>query len=1539
MENLVNQYTNTPNKGLLTDVDSYLVSKEFYTYARNANLNTHQGNLSFLTNEPSNEHCVDLPYTCIGFVKLIGGRFAMFLTDNFNSEIGIFDSNNCTYTKVVNSPCLNFNTSHLVKASSKENFDCSESLYWTDGNNPRRTLNLANIPYTFTLGDDACQTKKFTNQLDCNKILITPQLTVPKITVSLGTGGQLSNGSYQVAVAYSSNNQVLSDYYSITIPQDIWSHFNLGQAINVNISNLDREFNQYQLVVIYTQKQVSTAKIIGFYSTANSFVQIDNIDRPEYTTIPFEEITTRKPKYYRADDIVNNDQFLLWSGVTTRPELNYQQQAMNIVPKWVLYQESIDYYVNGGSNVGYCRRERYAFGVQWLFDTGEWSSAFHIPGRKSTPKDLSQATGADVYEATSGTLTNPIKYFQVYDTSKKGVVVGASGNVIQGPTLEGEMGYWESTETYPDNIIQFGDDACKPIRHPQFPGECNAPRYVKGGSFINLLGVKFENIEHPKDSSGNYISNIVGYRIVRSSRDGNRSVAAKGMFSNVRSYKESIDQGGDNQEILYPNHPYNDLGQDSFISSTQTKYSSGEGNFTPLTDVKTDQFNFYSPHTLFSNVALGQEVLFETEEIADVSGFFENVFNHPRDKVLSNSVFWIAVAVGAIDGVLSVFGKRCVTGIKDGVTNILSVTPTPSDVTISAIGMQFVQQCEGLVNGLTFTQILQLPAAEAVAKAALKILQTAASAGMAVYFAFNTSNQLIADILSFMTYQKYALQYNSHGQFTNYACAPQDNTRRQLTYYQYLYDGINTVNNVKFNNFKRENSVYLQLNSSIANPVNVDTSRKTISEANICETPFSSFKTIASMFYGMIKNIIGDQYGQIDSVVYQDTGFIDQNLTNTAAIGSADLFYTSDTVFGGDTYVNRFAFNRHHQFFRQNIANTNFPDGTEFDYSKYRNVGYPRFWLNSEKYDMSETVVVGDSPGKLPTNKYNLDCVSSVGSLTNLNLSNVNGYFYLFNNGVIDFFVESDYNLDYRDYNGTFQNFYSRTQTSLTDLFRSDRIDTPEQFVYDKSLSKQLIENSILQQRVDYDPTTDVTCFSYYKNRVAYSLPASLDLKSDNWLIYLTNNFYDFPLSDFGAITGMHSVDNQQILFTFDKSAPYITIGRDELQTTSGLKVVIGDAGLFAREPRPLLYTDYWYGNSQSRWAFINTQFGSLYTSQRQGRIFNWKGQMEEVSRNGMHWWFKNYLPSFLLNTFPDFKDSDNPVVGVGLTSGWDNTDEKYYLSKRDYAVKDFAIGTLLYDNVKNQFTYGGNKIKLGDPIYFDDASWTISYSPKDQLFVSWHDWQPDWIIQGETHFYTIKFNQIWTHNNRCDSFCNFYNIDYPWEIEYLINNGGNVEILKNIEYILEAGIYYDDCRYFHQILDDNFDTLTVHNLEQSSGPLALKLRQRNNINDILNYPNLTPEGWLVSYSKVEQKTRINEFFDLTKDRGEYTKNNFPLWTISSNGYVRTVTDAAINLGKNPFERKRFRNTWHKIYLSKSKSGNRKYIFKIGNAPETQSPR
>ncbi len=288
-------------------------------------------------------------------------------------------------------------------------------------------------------------------------------------------------------------------------------------------------------------------------------------------------------------------------------------------------------------------------------------------------------------------------------------------------------------------------------------------------------------------------------------------------------------------------------------------------------------------------------------------------------------------------------------------------------------------------------------------------------------------------------------------------------------------------------------------------------------------------------------------------------------------------------------------------------------------------------------------------------------------------------------------------------------------------------------------------------------------------------------------------------------------------------------------------------------------------------------------------------------------------------------------------------TPEEYKVTHLQYAqnisIKSADFGEQVKRLDKDKFIYLSGSVNLTDTSYFDDASWTISYSPKDQAFISWHDWHPMWTIQGERHFMTVKDNAIWKHNERCNSYCNFYDKDYPFSIEYLINNGENVELLRSVEYILEVGKYFNDCRDFHHILDQNFDTAVVHNSEQISGQLRLNLGEKNKLSQVLNYPQIGFDEYLIKYDKEENKTRFNMFWDITKDRGEFTKNNFPLWTTEPNGYRKSITPQAVNYFKNQFEHKRFRHMQHKILLNKEVSGDKKMIFKFGITKETLSAR
>ena len=81
---------------------------------------------------------------------MLDDQWAVYTTDDLNSEIGIFDESACSYKKIINDPCLKFNRSNLITGVFRKRFDCERMLYWDDGLNPTRVLNIDDVPYVCT---------------------------------------------------------------------------------------------------------------------------------------------------------------------------------------------------------------------------------------------------------------------------------------------------------------------------------------------------------------------------------------------------------------------------------------------------------------------------------------------------------------------------------------------------------------------------------------------------------------------------------------------------------------------------------------------------------------------------------------------------------------------------------------------------------------------------------------------------------------------------------------------------------------------------------------------------------------------------------------------------------------------------------------------------------------------------------------------------------------------------------------------------------------------------------------------------------------------------------------------------------------------------------------------------------------------------------------------------------------------------------------------------------------------------------------------
>jgi len=1709
-------------KGLVKDNDDTFMPEGSWFHARNVVNNSNLGDIGIIGNEPSNIHCVNLTYTMIGAISIIEEYWAVFSTDNTTSEIGLFNEKSCEYCIISRDTQWNFNTNYVIIGASKRNFDCSFQLYWCDGFNPDRILNIGDI---FAIGTcpNVLNNEPWPNLpyvcedvlpgpcIDCVPIVpltidiertrLAKIYKVPCVKIDNGySGGQLLNGSYYATIAYSVNQQRVTDYFNPSQSQPIFNHENPLGSLDITFSNLETNvFEEFELVIVSTINQQTVARTIGYYSTNTNSISIDFIN-PELPSVPIQYIPLRTPAYEKSEGVYAVGEYLIRNAITTKFDFNYQPLANQIDTEWVMIEQPYDYYQKGGNENGYLRDEQYCFWVRWIYNTGERSSSYHIPGRPSFAWEQQPVgpSNLDAIEYSEDSAYAP-KTWEVYNTayatSPVALLPSASASVTPGQIVAfGKMGYWESTEVYPDNKPEVWNsssqtwsgttdpiyDLCgQPIRHHKMPADfiysngnnivdnlnnyshvrIDTTQIPNDPKAIRILGVRFNNIKAPVDNYGNVIPGIVGYEILRSNRQGNRTIIAKGILNNMRYY--DVDSG---DEVLYQNYVGNYLGPDYSLTKTDIITNPAaaeiEGPTANAVDwYRQDYFSFHSPDTMFEKPFLNAVELKLYGEVGsayNMKGQFEPVPGHPKEKLLTNNAFAIALFLGIGYAGRQIRGKDTyqrvtpralnlglygaappanlwVSGAATTITG--GITPTSEDSLynnsigspasiITALAGQSVGGTFGeIAEDATITGILtqlSIPTTPVPPinnggfgpeyifgneKSDFQYNPLGAIIGLSAYGSYwlegsDAFYNLLRALVPFRDLVYRSLCYIDYNNLQlGGARSSSQNTRRHILDSNYIGNQRTMLGGFEVNNLYRSKFVGLQVSNPLIDPSRYDNSVQTI-RSIINTSPFPPnytdtinykirannissgyFRANASCYYSGLKVRYRNQYGQIESPKQIPTDCVFNLLPNGQPLGPDVIDYSNPNepistvvvlqtplILGGDVYIGRYTEKNTFFYFYDWLYNV--PDGTELDYRTKIMISYPRYWADFTKVDFSE-VVAGIAGGilslsvngifnSLPSGRYELDKIidqppnTGFSSFASLTWGVKNQAMYLFQSGVREFFVESEYNVDHRDWGDLDdQRFYDPYEfTDLKTLFDTNIIKVGNYYKYDISLGVSKTLNSYISwgnmQERSYDPAVSEKCFTYLPNRVIYSLPQNFENKKDYWQIFLVNNYYDFD----DRVTVMKPINRNGAIILFAKSSPVQFYALDQLQTTGGTKITIGDGGLFSQPLQSLSNADreFQHGSCQNRLSVINTPAGVYWMSASQGKIFTLSENLTPISDFGMKWWFNKYLKFFLLDYFPNYEITDNPVTGIGCQSLFDNENSILYFCKKDYVVKDQFVGSITYqgDNVFTIVNSGVSAvIKLGDPEYFDDVSWTLSFDVKAKAWISFHDWHPEFTLSSIRGFLTTQTDNgstgIWRHGNFTHNFCNFYGTNYPWEIDYVAQTGQIVTTTRSIEYLLQSYVYDSDGIDRYQVLDNNFDEAVIYNTEQVSGQLNLVLNPKNNAPLIVNYPITNPSSYDILYSREEQKTRFNQFWDITRDRGEFAVGGVfaqqPIWDTELNGYIRGLNLANLNYLKSPFERKRFRHFSNHVVLKKNISDNIKMMLKVVNDKLLNSPR
>jgi hypothetical protein len=1449
--NVTNNY-NAAQTGLNMDNTIGQIKKGTLTYALNANVENFDSNSVNYQNEEGNEICINFPE---GY-QVIGNHFIpeknkhiFFLTDgNNNSEIGYIYNNECTYHTYLNLPCLNFNINYPIQKIVHRITNCTTEIYWTDGYNVRRYLDVqADIP-----------------PVNCNELSIQPNFTIPQLNVvDVINGGQLTAGTYQFAIQYcDALGFGYTSYYSVTNPISIANNrvvttdfdYQINQSIRLNITNLEigGYFEYYNLAVIKNINSIESVELIGTYYISKPETQITYSGESQtQIRLSINDIFEKFPYYDIAQDVTSVQDILVWDQLTSNDRINYQSIASQISLKWQTYKlpatENYTDSINTAELRGYLRDEVYAFEIVFLLKNGKQTDGFHIPGREYNEV----IDGAQILETDPDFIgepepdTNYAPKWKIYNTAYGNTP--ATGDPINNATPHeyGEFAFWESSDVYPPNVLVWGDPndpatpwglAGKQIRHHKFPDVLVSPifesaAYVGGRPVMQAsdavypIGVRIDTaqVQSLINSSGltqAQKDDIAGFKIVRGNRSTHQSIVGKGILRNVGKYTR------DDTSYYYPNYPYNDLNADPFLLTQNNAYNAQSILYKLNVTVAGSATctDCYTGNTITVPLTVGlNQVCSLTRPVANGATSWPWVNMDGSTAAPSNPVTYhvvvnvgsttfnyqnpynifqqlsITVTAGSPQYIYAWSGSSLLddgTGSKDyTVTTVSNLNPLTMPTSLNGFNtdeskyrMVFnspetsfgqptlgsILKLENALIGAGHSHFVQVRNnakykflnAEAQKLALTSSYNLANVTGVLDATAMFTLYQSYLQVyINGITRQNFAYSFNSVANLDYWKNVTNSgNKQRELDLCQYINSGVQSVADTHdINNFQRESSIYLKTKSTkIALPYPkdvpavsatgiVDNSRFTISERARCGNPENLEDISTVMYYGSLKNIIYNQYGQIYTYQTIDTGF-QVDFDNLPGI---------TTIFGGDTFISRFAFKTKLPFFIDNRVGA--PDDSDINYDEIGNISYPQYWHSSRSVlynywagqtQLQNIISVKAVSFDCPNDSIYLAPLPTTTSTTTLSPNSVSvgsidysyqGKFYLFAYGIPYFYCESSINVDLRQaFNDREGDFYPRVSSGIPDSWLQQSvvpIAFDNTYTYNITYSKQNTDNFFSHLPGNW---TNDQCNTVYPFRAIYSDPQSSDptVKVNNWLIYRPISFFDFP-QNYGNLVSLDGIQNKAILARFEnKSLLYNTMLT--IDTSNPQAAYVGNPLLFRSSP-PIDFaeTDLGYVGSQHKFLLKIPQ-GQISIDAKRGQIFlitsDVYGRYQPVDitafGSGVNRFMTDHLAFEILRYFSE-ADIDNAFSKIGLTGVYDSKYDRVIISKLDYIPQPEYVGVITYNTLTKEYEIDDVVVQLSDPKYFCNKSWTLSFNMNTKSWVSFHSYIPNYYIAENNFFYS----------------------------------------------------------------------------------------------------------------------------------------------------------------------------------------------------------
>lgn len=1045
----------------------------------------------------------------------------------------------------------------------------------------------------------------------------------------------------------------------------------------------------------------------------------------------------------------------------------------------------------------------------------------------------------------------------------------------------------------------------KPIRHFKYPDNNISPfmynggSSLKGDSFIYPLGFKIDNevvnffldlAVYNGILTQEEREDIVGYNLYRGDRRTERSIIAKGVGVNVLN-RIDYQQGGF-ETIYYQNFPLNDQNVDDL-------------NYT-IGDINYDFLMFYSPETLFRKPSLGSEVNIE----GYLSGVFNNTFvamqDHPRFTILGDKALKLAKTLAVAEVLFD--------NLMQGFMATMEGTYLGSLYDAASIGVRIVMIVLLALNAALNT-------AFAIAKHRYQWLETFRNLGNGYNHAYIG--------LSEGYYNKFIHNTES------------DSKYRALRLATYLSEGDVRVRDTKgvdvnkFNNFKRETGVLFKLGSHPmvyeSSLINKDRSREQI--AYDATGQFSGRKGETNMPYLSMKQYRPEQWGNIETIKWLPTN-------NCTRLNEEE---DCSVIYGGDIFISRLSFKKKFPFFRETAHRL--ANDLPFKYSSYFNNSMTLGYVTDSKQGYVDFLTDNEYDGvggmikrMFIENKTGYKLYSSSGLHDSEN-NPINDFYvgdkYKFLTryyGVPSVLVESEINCFLRHGETGVERDFIPNVPDVVDWIQDSvvPIGEKEYFLYNGVYSATPEEKrySLLPSnynKVDYDKLDDLT------NTVIWSQMDNQDSSSlrSPWLNYKANNSNSFNRS-YGKLIDIRGLESDNVLVRFtDGYGLYKTQEppREMIQKSenySGFGYLF--ASLMGVNHRK---TDLGFGGTQHK-EMLSTPYGHFYVDAKRGQVFMLApsgGEMSVISA-GLDKWFKEHLPFKILRKIPE-ANIDNVYNGAGIAMGWDDVFKRVFLTKRDYIPKqrekygyEEGVGYYIVRGREREY------IDLEDKYYFEEAHFTIAYSPITQTWISYYSFIPNYYNSLNSYFQTGvnqkggKKHGVWSHHPFISSYQVFYGELHPFIVEHSLSTKASKGMLVSVNYWLEARKYYN--KYdFSNIFGKSFNKAYIYNDFQNSGELRLKFHENNNRLQALEYPKVGVNHTEILQSEIENNWSFNSFYNLIKNE----RAGVPIWSKDNVDIEKFLNDYTLDYSLR--RKDRLRGDYFLVRMVQDEDSRFKLLYRI----------